>query len=188
MTNKEAQTIIGNLPIYGDDCYSITEYQEAKAMAIKALETLEEFERAQIIMGGRLNGRAYAYKCGLEDGKRKALEEEPCEDAVSREDAIGALEYQLEITSDDGFEKYKPEIKQILNTIYDVQKKQIQALPSVTFIRPKGEWETGYTYPDGVYWKCSECGELIKVKFPMNFCNSCGADMRGEIVGAESEE
>jgi len=119
MTNKEAQTIIGNLPIYGDDCYSITEYQEAKAIAIKALETLEEFERAQIIMGGRLNGRTYAYKCGLEDGKRKS-------------------------------------------------------------IRPKGKWETGYTYPDGAYWKCSVCKELIKVRIPMHFCSNCGADMRGK--------
>ena len=50
---------------------------EALSMAIKALETLEEFEKAQIITGGRLNGRTYAYKCGLEDGKRKALEQEP---------------------------------------------------------------------------------------------------------------
>lgn len=35
---------------------------------IKALEIVEEFEKAQIITGGRLNGRTYAYKCGLEDG------------------------------------------------------------------------------------------------------------------------
>lgn len=44
-------------------------------LAIKSLETMEEFERAQILVGGRLNGRTYAYKCGLEDGKRKALEQ-----------------------------------------------------------------------------------------------------------------
>lgn len=40
MTNKEAQIVIGNIPIKPevlDDCYDITEYQEAKAMAIKAL-------------------------------------------------------------------------------------------------------------------------------------------------------
>lgn len=50
---------------------------EALEMAIKALETVEEFEKAQIITGGRLNGKTYAYKCGLEDGRRKALEQEP---------------------------------------------------------------------------------------------------------------
>lgn len=38
MTREEAQIIIGNIPIYGDDCYTISEYQEAKAMAIEALE------------------------------------------------------------------------------------------------------------------------------------------------------
>lgn len=39
MTNQEASIIIGNIPIDGtDDCYSITEYQEAKAMAIEALK------------------------------------------------------------------------------------------------------------------------------------------------------
>ena len=37
MTREEAQIIIGNIPIYGDDCYTISEYQEAKAMAIEAL-------------------------------------------------------------------------------------------------------------------------------------------------------
>lgn len=50
---------------------------------------------------------------------------------------------------------------------------------SVTPQPKKGKWDKGYTFPDGEYWKCSECGELIKVKFPMNFCNSCGSDNRG---------
>ena len=48
--------------------------QVALDMAIKALETVKEFERAQIITSGRLNGRAFAYKCGLETGKRKVDE------------------------------------------------------------------------------------------------------------------
>jgi hypothetical protein len=38
MTNEKASIIVGNLPINGDECYSISEYQQAKAMAIKALE------------------------------------------------------------------------------------------------------------------------------------------------------
>lgn len=44
-----------------------------------------------------------------------------------------------------------------------------------------GHWDTGYSFPDGVYWKCSCCGELIKVKFPMNYCNNCGAKMEREV-------
>ena len=38
MTNKDVSIIIGNIPIEGDDCYTIAEYQEAKARAIQALE------------------------------------------------------------------------------------------------------------------------------------------------------
>lgn len=38
MTNEEASIIVGNIPINGDECYSIPEYQQAKAMAIEALE------------------------------------------------------------------------------------------------------------------------------------------------------
>lgn len=47
---------------------------EVLDLAIKELDIVEEFERAQIITGGRLNGRAFAYKCGLEAGKRKVDE------------------------------------------------------------------------------------------------------------------
>lgn len=38
MIREEASIIIGNIPINGDECYSIAKYQEAKTMAIKALE------------------------------------------------------------------------------------------------------------------------------------------------------
>lgn len=117
MTKEEAKEWLQSLNY--DDGEETQEVAEAINMAVQALETLEEFERAQIITGGRLNGRTYAYKCGLEDGKRKA-------------------------------------------------------------IIPKGKWETGYTYPDGAYWKCSCCGELIKVKIPMHYCSKCGAKMDKE--------
>lgn len=164
MTGEEAQTIIGNLPIYGDDCYSITEYQEAKAMAIKALETLEEFERAQIITGGRLNGRTYAYKCGLKDGIRKALNKEPCEGAISRDTAM-----MIVMGANDSTDAIR----------------QIQRLPSATPIRPKGEWieivdeETAYSKT--WHYECSECGKH-NTCFDDNpyFCPHCGADMRGK--------
>lgn len=38
MTKEKAKIIIGNIPIPIEDCYTITEYQEAKAEAINALE------------------------------------------------------------------------------------------------------------------------------------------------------
>lgn len=42
MTIEEVIIIIGNLPVNGDECFDITQYQEAKTMAIKALETLQK--------------------------------------------------------------------------------------------------------------------------------------------------
>lgn len=42
------------------------------------------------------------------------------------------------------------------------------------------KWERGYSFPDGAYWKCSHCNELIKVKIPMHYCNNCGAKMDKE--------
>lgn len=48
------------------------DYDKALRIGIQAIKTVEDFENAQIITGGRLNGRTYAYKCGLADGIRKA--------------------------------------------------------------------------------------------------------------------
>lgn len=51
MTNEEASIIIGNIPIplvilgTHDKCYSLTEYQQAKAMAIKSLDAWKLLER-----------------------------------------------------------------------------------------------------------------------------------------------
>lgn len=47
----------------------------------------------------------------------------------------------------------------------------------------QGKWEKGYTFPDGAYYKCSCCNELIRVRIPMHFCSNCGADMRGSKNG-----
>ncbi len=47
-------------------------------------------------------------------------------------------------------------------------------------IETEGEWETGYGFHDGAYWKCTNCSELIKVKIPMHYCNNCGAKMIGK--------
>ena len=45
----------------------------------------------------------------------------------------------------------------------------------------KGHWIKGYKFPDGEYWRCDKCNELVKVKYPMHYCNNCGSDNR-EVV------
>lgn len=44
MKKNEASVIIGNIPVNGKDgCYSITEYQEAKTVAVQALEEIQQY-------------------------------------------------------------------------------------------------------------------------------------------------
>ena len=52
-------------------------------------------------------------------------------DAISRADAIKALEYELSIEADGGLDKYRTVIKDLLNAIYNTQKKAIEDLPSI---------------------------------------------------------
>ena len=44
MKKNEASVIIGNIPVNGKDgCYSITEYQEAKTVAVQAIEEIQQY-------------------------------------------------------------------------------------------------------------------------------------------------
>lgn len=61
--------------------------------------------------------------------------------------------------------------------------KAVEPLTESWGVKPiiKAKWETGFTYPDGEYWKCSCCKEIIKVRAgAMNFCGHCGAQMERE--------
>lgn len=125
MTREEAIKLLVNAT-YSNEWQGNEDLTTAHNMAIEALEIVEEFEKAQIISSGRLNGRTYAYKCGLEDGKRKALEQEeyykdlaqsyektivklaeavteqqPNEDCVSRQALINAFPISDTYTLDD---------------------------------------------------------------------------------------
>lgn len=102
----------------------------------------------------------------------KALEQEPCEDAVSRKALINAFPISDTYTLDD-----------IIATI--------KFQPSVIPTREKGKWIEVTDTEFGIGYKCSECGRFIltesvdgrKLKdYP--YCH-CGADMRG---GEERKE
>ena len=44
MNENEASVLIGNIPVNGKDgCYFITEYQEAKTVAVQALEEIQQY-------------------------------------------------------------------------------------------------------------------------------------------------
>lgn len=94
-----------------------------------------------------------------------------CEDAISRADAIKAVEAKIKWFDGDAIEdRYKRyAFIQVLDEI-------LTELPQVEPERPKGKW-----IPDtNGYWKCSECGLRVLVYAKGNFCPNCGADMRGD--------
>lgn len=204
MTKKEREKaidLLDNLRGMIEDNQG-NDYDFALKKGIEALKTLEDFERAQIITDGRLNGRTYAYKRGLEDGKRKALEKEPDEDSISRADALRvakneylrgwhealckALSEKYSIHCEEGnFNVIQEEtiigLGLSMNCALgkDVES-YMSAMPSVTPKCKAGKWENGNSI-------CPFCGEDkfkdldadIWADWQPKYCPNCGARMEG---------
>lgn len=105
----------------------------------------------------------------------KALQE-PSGDLISRADAINALGYDISIESDGGLDKYKSVIKEMICKIYDVQKANIEKLPSVKQEPKEGHW---IVHPKGVYAHlvCDKCLSNAPYDCRTNYCPNCGAWM-----------
>ena len=110
--------------------------------------------------------------CGQREALNLAIEalQEPkpvCEDAISRQDAIEALDH-IHIPT-QAQREYAIEI--------------FEKIPPVEPKRPNGEWVDRIF--DGCLKKeCDQCGEMIDAYIfrqnRYNFCPNCGADCRGE--------
>lgn len=99
----------------------------------------------------------------------KLLEQKPCEDAISREDAIMCMtgEYAADMT-------YKPE---------DIISKHIRRLKALPPVQPKiktGHWII-IDDCEKFIAKCSECGRIEDSRMIHNYpyCH-CGAKMESE--------
>ena len=102
----------------------------------------------------------------------KALEQEPCEDAISREDAIESAK---------GIYNSNSEAKALCIIT------MLKELPSVTPSRHKGHWIYDETLEN---WRCSKCNETPKtmgyvgtadfMAEHFKFCNHCGVEMESE--------
>ena len=91
---------------------------------------------------------------------------EPCEDAVSRKDAIIQLSHN---------KNGDPDCDVIIQ--HDIET--LKRMPPVTPKRKTGRWLDNYQYG----YKCSECGAYLEIDcgdVEMNFCPNCNADMRGK--------
>ena len=62
----------------------------------------------------------------------EALEQQSCEDAISRVDALKALDYDIKsFEFKSGVSRHMNEIANLLNAIYEIQSDNIKALPPV---------------------------------------------------------
>lgn len=111
----------------------------------------------------------------LKDYKR-LLEQDPCENDISREDALMALTGEWTDSTDELIHKFI---------------RRIRTLPSVTPQPKRGRWMPieydGYAdgYPVWDKWECSECGwEHSGDKESLTaFCPNCGTKMEVEDNG-----
>ena len=197
MTNKDASVIIGNIPIEGDDCYTIAEYQEAKARTIKALE---QQPSEDCISRQAVDDAIYDYSRSCDVNYEQIMEfidklpsvtprrdlAETSQDCISREEVQGLISRWLS-------DYLLDETREALETI----NYKVGDMPSVYPERPKGKWiikdgkEQGYDIAGVKTWyiqiMCDKCG-FIKTPieghmWQYHYCPNCGADMRGEENG-----
>ena len=100
----------------------------------------------------------------------KALEQQPCEDCISRQEARNAL-------LDKGQHSRRYKLGQTWELNLLEIEEVLKELPSVTPARPKGKWreQTDINSKLFRWYKCSGCGAYIGVK--TNYCSNCGAEM-----------
>ena len=102
----------------------------------------------------------------LTDTAIKALEQQPCEDCISRQAVINAINQNC---------IYENEYNLTASHI----KEMVQQLPSVTPKEKIGYWYIRETYPlECESWECSECKEVVYEK--TKYCPNCGARMVSE--------
>lgn len=127
----------------------------------------------------------------------KALEQQPCEDAISRKDAVNALRKALYKYEDETEKQFK-ESKELnledwfqhrifVQNMNDIDIQTILELPPVTSQPKVGHWVEMELVDTGVSkFSCSVCKEgdfynqIDNPFIPTKYCPNCGADMRGD--------
>ena len=137
--------------------------EQALDMAIKALSSWEEYS-------DKLWKKAY------ERGKTEALSQEPCDDAISRQAVINAIENDC----------MKGGLGSCFACYNDAQafRGEIEKLPSVTQKSGKWIYKDRY-YHDTITAECSECHREVEIPTCMEelmykFCPYCSAKMESE--------
>ena len=131
----------------------------------KAIEVLDDMKvKIDIPKAAKTqNDRNWALDMAI-----KLLEQEPCDDVISREDVLDAIFdywYKKNIVGCSGEDIYK-------DCAFIIKQ-----LPSVQPSR-KGHWIKEVDFGNVPYYVCSECG--VESVADTDFCFACGTDMRGD--------
>ena len=89
---------------------------------------------------------------------------EPCEDAVSRQAVLKAID-----------KWYENNNQLLLSNCVEDLIVDVTELPSVQPKAKTGHWEM-----KGDSMKCSVCGAWVENHAPRKFCGNCGAEMKGD--------
>jgi len=148
-----------------DTCLDLDKYEDTEVFCdeIKAMPSVTP--TSEDIKEAYLKG----YDYGVKDWFKSKTQ--PCEDAVSREEAKQFLYERIDRLNDD-------ELYDIFSRIIDDMYNE---LPSVIPQRPKGKWMVYAKVEFGDFkgtekYKCSECGHEVGV-FLSRYCPNCGAEM-----------
>ena len=114
----------------------------------------------------------------------KALEQEPCEDYISRAEAIKAIR-NYNVTIEVSRAVGKSQLVDIVDSINKVQEKMISELPSIQPKPKTGHWIDEGFYADNSSARCYRCSECENHIIEYNtdndlFCKWCGAKMESE--------
>ena len=97
----------------------------------------------------------------------EALEQEPCEDCISREEAINKINTLIA--------EYIPLMPTGWTLPLNIART-INELPSVTPQQSTGHWM--HPYKSDIACECSECHIQIPITKDFKYCPNCGARMK----------
>lgn len=144
-----------------------SQYVEALDMAIKALE--QQKRECKTCIHSDNGNCAYTEECH-ECMWESKYEQQPCEDCISREDAIKEFQVYREYDSNRTNDDWVDRIELVLTD-----------LPSVQPIRPKGKWmATEDEEMNIVGYYCSSCDLPMETEEKTPFCPICGARMESD--------
>lgn len=146
----------------------------SKQVALDALlAKMDEIDdKPEVVLG-------MAVAMGMIKAMPPALEQEPCDDAVSREAVLDLC--------DSKDEEYKVRhFREDVECLPSVQPKQTKSCYKMCDKWQRmGRWKPY----DGSWYECSECGAVREaVGFFENYCPNCGAKMASPTGSEGSEE